>query len=58
MTNGRLQVFTTIITAAFVIGTIWNRISSNAASMRAAIEEIRLEQRELKKQIETLVRKP
>lgn len=45
---------TTIVTAVFVAGTIWNRVSANAAAMREAIEEIRVEQREIKKQLEAL----
>jgi len=58
MKNGSLQNLVTVVTAAFVIGTIWNRISSNAASMRAAIEEVRVEQRKLKEMVETMMHKP
>ena len=58
MSNGRLQITTTIISAALVVGAVWNRISTNAAAMRVAIEEIRVEQRELKKQLDALIHKP
>jgi hypothetical protein len=57
MKNGSLQNLVTVVTAAFVIGTIWNRISSNAASMRASIEEVKVEQHELREMIESLIKK-
>lgn len=60
MTNGtvRTQSFVTIVTAIFVAGTLWARIGANAAAMRATMEEIRAEQREIKKQLEELIHKP
>jgi hypothetical protein len=59
MPNGsRLQITTTIIASIFVAGTVWNRISMNAAAMRMMMEEIRTEQREMRKQLDELIRKP
>ena len=56
--NGRTQSAITIITAIFMAGTLWARIGANAAAMRATMEEIRAEQREIKKQLDTLIHKP
>jgi len=58
MKNGTLQNFTTIIAAIFVAGSLWAKIGANAAAMRATMEEIRAEQREIKKQLDTLIHKP
>jgi hypothetical protein len=57
MTNGKTQSFVTVVTAIFVAGTLWARIGANAAAMRATMEEIRVEQREIKKQIDALIHK-
>jgi hypothetical protein len=54
--NGKMQTATTVIAAIFVAGTLWARIGANAAAMRATMEEIRVEQREMHKMIETLIR--
>jgi hypothetical protein len=56
--NGKMQTATTVIAAIFVAGTLWARIGANAAAMRATMEEIRVEQREMHKMIETLIHKP
>jgi hypothetical protein len=53
--NGKMQTATTVIAAIFVAGTLWARIGANAAAMRATMEEIRVEQREMHKMIETLI---
>ena len=58
MKNGHFQSFTTVVAAIFVAGTLWARIGANAAAMRATMEEIRAEQREIKKQLEALIHKP
>jgi len=57
MTNGKAQSFVTVVTAIFVAGTLWARIGANAAAMRATMEEIRMEQREIKKQIDIIANK-
>jgi len=58
MNNGnRTQSFVTVVTAIFVAGTLWARIGANAAAMRATMEEIRMEQREIKKQIDIIANK-
>jgi len=57
MTNGKTQSFVTVVTAIFVAGTLWARIGANAAAMRATMEEIRMEQREIKKQLDVIVNK-
>ena len=58
MKNGHFQSFTTVVAAIFVAGTLWARIGANAAAMRATMEEIRQEQREMKKQLDQLIHKP
>lgn len=57
MKNGTLQITATLVSGALVVGAVWNRISTNAASMRAAIEEVRQEQKVIKQQIEILLKK-
>ena len=58
MNNGnRTQSFVTVVTAIFVAGTLWARIGANASAMRATMEEIRVEQREIKKQLDILINK-
>jgi hypothetical protein len=59
LTNGaRMQATITVAMAMFSIGVLWHRISANAAAMRETMQQIRIEQGEIKKQLEAMTHKP
>jgi hypothetical protein len=39
MKNGNFQTLITVVVGVFSVGVLWQRISSNAAGMRDAMEE-------------------
>jgi len=56
MKNGNFQSLITVVVAVFSVGVLWQRISSNAAAMRESMEEIKIEQRAIREDLQEVLK--
>jgi len=54
--NGSFQSLITVVVAVFSVGVLWQRISSNAQAMRQSMEEIRVEQRAIRDNLQEVLK--